>query len=84
MKLTIQPSFFFLQMNLPQICRIWIISRILQKQTKNLPVKLISNIHIYPSANNGEIINIDIIIKKENVIEEMLSLNKDEAIVKKK
>jgi len=40
----------------------------------------------YPDLpnNNGEIINIDIIIKRENVIEEMLTLYKDETIVQKK
>lgn len=36
----------------------------------------------YPDLPNGEI-SIDIIIKRENIIEEMLSLYKDEIIVQK-
>jgi len=40
----------------------------------------------YPdlSNNNEEIINIDVIIKRENIIEEILSLYKNEIIVQKK
>lgn len=38
----------------------------------------------YPDLPNKEIIDTDIIIKRENIIEEMLTLYKDETIIQRK
>lgn len=66
--------------NLPNLDNFSHITEANQKLTSQIDIEY-PDLPIY---NDGEIVNIDIIIKRENVIEEMLNLYKDETVVQKK
>lgn len=80
MKLTIQPIVFTNEFvsDLSNLDNFAYSTEATQEHSNEMDIE-------YPDLlNNGEIITMDIIIKRENVIEEMLRLYKDETIVQKK